>query len=471
MRPEGQSTRRTVIRNMAALAGGLAFEPRPFNPTIAPSFRLATFSADVTIPIGHPCMGGGISPAKVVLDPLEARGIVLIPNDGRPIVIVAVDWCEIRNDAYDRWRVALAEAAGTDPSRVLVSCVHQHDAPVVDLTAERLLREHRATGSVCDPEFHETAVRRVASALEKGLKSSVPITHFGTGMAKVDRVAANRRYLGADGKPTFGRTSASRDAYAREQPEGTIDPYLRTLSFWDGDRPVAAMSVYATHPMSYYGRGEVSADFIGLARRRRQAEELSIFQIYMSGCSGNVTAGKYNNGAPENRPVLADRIYRGMVDAWEATRRQPITTVTLQTIPLRLSPRDDAGFTVADLTRRLTTDPKPFGQCLAAMGLSWRKRADARHAIDLPVLDLGAAQWLLLPGESYVEFQLHAQRVRPDSFVVTIGYGECATGYLPIERAIKEHDSNLNDWCWVAPGSERTLIGAIDAALSKSARK
>ena len=34
-----------------------------------------------------------------------------------------------------------------------------------------------------------------------------------------------------------------------------------------GKRPVLAWSCYAVHPMSYYGQGEVSADFPGLARR------------------------------------------------------------------------------------------------------------------------------------------------------------------------------------------------------------
>ena len=43
----------------------------------AAEFRIATFSVDVTIPIGHPCMGGGISPAKSVADPLFAKGFVL----------------------------------------------------------------------------------------------------------------------------------------------------------------------------------------------------------------------------------------------------------------------------------------------------------------------------------------------------------------------------------------------------------
>ena len=53
----------------------------------------------------------------------------------------------------------------------------------------------------------------------------------------------------------------------------------------------------------------------------------------------------------------------------------------------------------------------------------------------MPVLDFGMAQLLLLPGESYVEYQLLAQEPRPDSFVVTMGYGECAPGYIPTEQA------------------------------------
>ena len=52
---------------------------------------------------------------------------------------------------------------------------------------------------------------------------------------------------------------------ARAAAEGTIDPWLKTLSFWDGKQPVAAMHAYAVHPMSYYGNGEVSADFVGMA--------------------------------------------------------------------------------------------------------------------------------------------------------------------------------------------------------------
>jgi hypothetical protein len=180
-----------------------------------------------------------------------------------------------------------------------------------------------------------------------------------------------------------------------------------------------------------------------------------------------VTAGKYNDGAAANRPVLAERLYRGMVEAWKATRRQPLGPARFHAVPLRLEPRDDAGFTVADLTRRLTSDPRPFGQCLAALGLSWRQRADAGHRLDVPVLDLGGPRLVLLPGESYVEFQLLAQRLVGDGFVLAAGYGECAPGYVPTDRAFAEKDTNLRDWCWVAPGSERALSAALRAALAK----
>jgi hypothetical protein len=431
-----------------------------------PAFRLATFTAEVTPPLGHACMGGGIAPAKEIVDPLFANGFVLL-GEGKPIVLVAVDWCEIRNDAYERWRQVIAEAAGTNSERVLVSCLHQHDAPIADLEAQRLLDSHRAAGAICILDFHEKAVQRVARAVRAAVPAARPITHLGTGQARVEKVASNRRYLRPDGKPAFDRTSATRDPRVREQPEGTVDPWLKTLSFWDGDRPVLALSCYATHPMSYYGKGGVSSDFVGLARKRRQADDPQVFQIYASGCSGNVTAGKYNDGNPDNRPILADRIYQAMAAAWKATRRQPLQQLAFRTVPLRLEPRDCPGFTVEDLTSRLTSDPKPFGQCLAALGLSWRKRADAGHRIDVPILGFGPAQLVLLPAESYVEYQLLAQKLLPESFVMVLGYGECAPGYIPTEKAVEEGDTNLHDWCWVAPGAERAMTAALEVALRK----
>lgn len=447
-------------REALAVAAALPLSARGAEPQL----RVSTFEAEVTPPVGHPCMGGGIAPVKEVLDPLFAHGFVLT-GTGKPVAVVTVDWCEIRNGAYDRWRKALAEAVGTDPVRVLLNANHQHDAPIADLEAQELLEKHKAGASVCDLAFHEKAVRRVAKAAKDSLAAAKPVTHVGVGTARVEKVASNRRYV-RDGKPLHNRTSATRDEATRAAEEGTIDPLLKTLSLWNGDTPLVALSAYATHPMSFYGKGGVTADFVGLARKRRQADTPGTLQMYASGCSGNVTAGKYNDGSPDNRPVLAGRMYDAMKAAWAATKRHPIQ-MAFRSTTLSLEPRKSAGFSEDELMKRLTTGPRPFDRCLAALGLSWKRRCDAGVPIDVPVLDFGVAQYLLLPAESYVEFQLAAQELRPDATVIVAGYGECGPGYVPIERAWKENDANLTDWCWVAEGSEKRMRDALAAVLRK----
>src|SRR5262249_5915933 len=146
----------------------------------------------------------------------------------------------------------------------------------------------------------------------------------GLGRAEVSEVASNRRVLGADGKVQYVRYSACKIPEARQAPEGVIDPYVRALSFWQGDRPLVSITYYATHPQSYYGEGGVSAAFVGMARSLRETELPNVAHIHFNGASGNVAAGKYNDGSPQMRPVLARRLADGMKSAWDATVKSPI---------------------------------------------------------------------------------------------------------------------------------------------------
>ena len=433
-------------------------------------FRIATFSSDVTPPIGHPLLANATRTpiASRIDDRLFAKGFVLLGPD-KPIVVMSIDWCEIRNEAYFRWQEALAEAAGTDPERVIVSCIHQHDVPLPDLEAERILAEHGTGVSSFDLDFHERCVIGVAEAVRASLPSSRPLTRIGTGQARVEKVASNRRYLLGDGEVRYDRTSMSGgEPDKRDAGPGTVDEWLKTVSFWDGDSPICALSAFAIHPMSYWGTGWVTSDFPGLARERRQADDPSVLQIYASGASGNVTPGKYNDGRHENRAVLTERFYDAMTEAWAATRIAPITAIDFTSVPLYLEPRADPGFTPEDMTAGLeAADPR--WRVLAAFGLSWRKRVASGRLLAIPAIDLGAAQIVLLPAESHVEFQLFAQAQRPDSFVVVMGYGECAPGYIPTERAWAEKDENLDDWCWTTRGAQQVMENAIATALAGDA--
>lgn len=435
----------------------------------SPSYRLASFSADVTIPLNHRCMGVLPTKSQTIADPLEAIGFVILDGE-KPLVYVAVDWCEIRNGAYDQWRDGLATAAGTTRERVLVSSLHQHDAPVSDSGAAQLLSSVGLTGELYDEAFHKKMIGNVASKLKESLAQAVPVTHVGTGKAKVEMVASNRRVVLPDGRVTFGRGSRSgSDPFHREAPEGEIDPYLSTLSFWDGETPILALHAYATHPMSYYGRGEVTADFVGLARRKMQRDFPNIKQIYASGCSGDVTAGKFNDGSKQSRIDLTHRIYAAMLKSWKATERHPLRQVEFRNTGLQLPFYDHVILKEERLESILKDEErKTEDRILAAMGLSSRKRVAAGQAIDFPCIDFGVAQLLLFPGESFVGYQLMAQQMKPDSFVVSIGYGECWPGYIPTNAAFSDHFHD--NWLWVGPGSENQIQAALQKVLAGSAK-
>ncbi len=448
----------------------------------AAEFKIATFSVDVTIPIGHPCMGGGISPAKSVADPLFAKGFVLTGAE-KPFVVIAFDWCEIRGTSFEKWKRALAEAAGTEPQRVLVTSTHVHDAPVMDEDAEKLLRDMEATGawkdipppdpkaaiqiaSVCQPEFNDACIPRVAAAVRESLQHARRVTHFGTGRAKVDRIASNRRFITNTGAVSYGRYSRSTSKEAQEAGEGEIDPWLRTLSFWDGDKAVCVLHSYAVHPMSAYGGGKVSADFPGEARALMQQAHPETLHIYTTGCAGNVTAGKYNTGAPANKAIFAARLRDAMEAARTGTQRTPLTGITFKLALMPLGARDTPNHTEEILRKRLASGFTPFSRAEAAMGLAWYERVKRGHRVEVPAIEFDREHVLmLLPAEAYVEFQLFAQELRPDAFVMTMGYGECGPGYIPIERAFAEKDGNLNDWAWTPPGSEAVMKAAIREVL------
>jgi hypothetical protein len=283
----------------------------------------------------------------------------------------------------------------------------------------------------------------------------------------VEKVASNRRAV-VDGRVTFDRGSSSADVPAlASAPEGEIDPALKTLSFWEGDSPLLCVHSYAVHPMSYYGTGGISADFVGLARRRRAADGPKVAQIYLTGCAGDVTAGKYNDGSPAMRGVLADRLHQAMRQAWMATRRVPLSEISFRSATVDLTFHEGSAFHRVTLQKTLRDAAAPMaGRILAAMGLASLDRVERGVAIDVPCIDFGPAQLLLLPGESFVGYQLFAQSRRPESFVLCAGYGECWPGYIPTQTALDEGFDH--GWRWSGPGSENRLREAITRVLADS---
>jgi hypothetical protein len=427
--------------------------------------KIATFEADVTPPIGTPLCDALVVPAKEVVDPLSARGIVLFTNE-KPIVLVAVDWVGIGNSGHHAFREAIAKAAGTTKERVCVHCLHQHDAPGCDFEADELLAPYKLNGKLFDPVFARKAIERIAKAVEKAAANPKAVTHLGVAKAKVSEVASNRRVMGPDGKVKAVRYSATRDAKVRAEPEGLIDPYVHLLAFFDGEKPLAVITYYATHPQSYYGKGGVSCDFPGIARNLRERGFPGPLHVHFNGAGGNVTAGKYNDGAVENRMVLATRLQQGMKDAYQELKKEPIDAskvswrVTSAALPVSKL------YNTKDLKAKIADEKlKEADRLRAARNYVWARRCEAGEKIDMQCLQIGSAYVLHMPGELFIEYQLAAQKMRPNSSVMMAAYGDYGMGYIGTAIAYTQGGYETGPVSRVAPEVEEVLMKSMRELL------
>jgi len=390
------------------------------------SLQIAPFQCDVTPPVGSPLCYGFVKPVERVVDPLSARGLILLTDD-KPIVLCVIDWVAISNGAQDAWIAALADAVGTTTDRVSVHVVHQHDAPGVDFTAEEILAAHGHRGIIFSDAFARDAIRRTATAAGDAVENPLRVSHIGYGLARVEKFASNRRIIGDNGKIKVWRGSSA-GAEAQAEPEGTIDPNVRLISFWDEKTPLVSVTYYASHPQSYYGRGGVSADTIGLARTAREKALPQVAHLHFNGAGGNIVAGKYNNGAAKNREILAERLAVGMTAAWKATKKTPVTAAdvnwTTRAVKLPLKKiLDKRQFT------DVLADPKSSKLDLIRVSrrLAWMNRHKAGHKITIGCLQVGPTRILHMPGELFIESSLLHRRC------VTI----CLSAWRPIVITVR----------------------------------
>jgi hypothetical protein len=424
--------------------------------------RLTTFQVEITPPVGHPLCGGWHPPAIGVDDPLVAGGVIFLPDGQAPLVLCAIEWCELSNRSHLAWKRALAEAVGTTANRVAVHCTHPHCTPWPDEVAQKLVETQPGVRAVMDAAWCDGALQSVADAARATQSTPRRVTHLEMGRARVEQVASNRRIPGEDGKIKAVRWTKTTDPAVRAEPEGLIDPWLKTISFWNEEEKLAALHYYAVHPTSYEDF-RITPEFTGLARARRQAQDGDVPHLYFTECAGDITAGKHNDGATENRELFTDRVLRAMVKSENDARRLPLPALEWRTVEVNLPPRPDMieGDLLAALRDGALNDVERIH---AAMKLSYLERGDT--PIEIAALHLGDALSVLhLPGEAFIEYQLFAQAQRPAAMVVAPAYGDCGPGYICLEKSFDEGGYEPTD-SFVAPRSEHLMKDAIARVMA-----
>jgi hypothetical protein len=235
------------------------------------------------------------------------------------------------------------------------------------------------------------------------------------------------------------------------------------ISFWNNDKPLAVLSYYASHPQSYYRTGISNPDFPGIARFMRQLAVPEALHIHFNGAGGNLTAGKYNDGAKENRLILAERLADGMKRAWDNTKRVPVSPASVKwsVEPIALKPAEG----IQNLEAAMKTQTSVFLSNNLSK-LVWLKRLEAGKKIDIALLSIGNTRILHLPGEPFVEYQLAAKAARPDLFLAVAGYGDYAVGYIGTAIAYSQGGYETGQASGVTAEAEGVLMKAINKLLT-----
>jgi hypothetical protein len=251
----------------------------------------------------------------------------------------------------------------------------------------------------------------------------------------VKDVASNRRVArDAEGRVTAMRASSCADPALIALPRGTVDPWLQTVAYYTkGGRKIVACHYYATHPMSFYRDGRVTSDFCGLARKRRQADEPGCTQLYFTGCAGNISAGKYNDGTPASRVALTEKMYAAMVSSEQKLSPRRLRRLDWQTESILPPPSSTPA--LSELEAAVARHAAPLvDRLLPAFRLGWLDRVRRGVPLVLARLRLNSISILHLPGEMFVEYQLRARAVRPRQPVAVAAYGDDGLWYVPTKE-------------------------------------
>jgi hypothetical protein len=208
--------------------------------------------------------------------------------------------------------------------------------------------------------------------------------------------------------------------------------------------------------------------------RQQFENESGVPQIYFTGCGGNITVGKYNDGTRAARDRLASRLHAAMDRSSTAKPDVSVDVMTLKptaiswtSAPIPFTVREDGAFNPDLLQSQLAPEQAFSTRLTAAMFSGFGQRLRDGYIAQASRLRIGELEILHLPGEPFVEFQLYAQeQAAKSSFVCVAGYGECGVWYYGPDRIFTDRGGYEQTWSLTGP-CEAEVKSAIRTLLAK----
>jgi hypothetical protein len=155
-----------------------------------------------------------------------------------------------------------------------------------------------------------------------------------------------------------------------------------------------------------------------------------------------------------------------MKRAWDDTKKTPVAELAFdwatRDVQLPLTEMHVAKDETAVLNDK---NAKLIPRVRAARNIAWAQRATDGPAITIARLRLGPIDILHMPGELFVEYQLAAQKMRPNAFVCMAAYGDYGPGYIGTAIAYTQGGYETGRVSRISPRVETVLMDAMQKLL------
>jgi hypothetical protein len=428
--------------------------------------KIASFKLDVTPPVGDWL---AYDKNEKIDTSIYIRGVILDDDESRA-AIVSCDFLYIWGQTWLDWRKAIAQAAKTSEEHVFLHSIHQHDSVLIVPQWNEF--KDKCGRELISEKYCDKTITELCSMIADIVSSDdcwQTVDKIKTAEKRIKGLGSNRRMVDENGKCFAMRWSKCDDVSLRALPAGNFDPLLRTIAFTaDDGKIIAALHFYASHPMAAYRRKMVSQDVPGIALDYvAKNSDSETFNIYFTGCGGNVTFGKYNTGTPEDGlNKLGKVLGKGMLTNIHNLEEKESGKLEFATVAFDFPLKSE--ITEENMLKKMhETDDELQSRYLAlriilARNWSvWRNCTVSRMSIGKDV------HFLSLPSEMCVEYQLYAQSLVPEDFLACAAYGNGSYHYIPTAQMYEEGGYEPEFGSIATAEVEKPLKDAIAQVLSK----
>ena len=192
-------------------------------------------------------------------------------------------------------------------------------------------------------------------AVRQAWRALTPV-RAGAGRGMEDRIQENRRMKLRDGRETDARRAYSMPRDEDVVATGPIDPEvgLLRLDRVDNGRPLAALYLFAAHPIQGAPDNGNTADYPAFASRAIE-ENLGegVMAFFVQGCAGDINPARYKDvRQPHDAEPLGNRLGLGALRALRAIRAADGATMSVINDTLVLPRSTDTAQRIAALRAR-----------------------------------------------------------------------------------------------------------------------